>query len=181
MDCSPPGSSVQGISQQECWSGFPFPSPGDLPDPDMGPASPALAGRYFTTAPLCVCVCVCVCVYKVLRSIKVDVEKWAKKMKIISNFIWILGILPGGKGPRQYSTCELSSVYPKHEDTGFLHTCCTKMPLIISTFSLFVSSSLLLYDSDHCISVFILGNFLWDQDFSSPFDEWVISELFEDY
>ena len=29
--------------------GFPFPSPGDLPDPGIGPASPALAGRFFTT------------------------------------------------------------------------------------------------------------------------------------
>ena len=27
MDCSPPGSSVHGISRQEYWSGFPFPSP----------------------------------------------------------------------------------------------------------------------------------------------------------
>ena len=27
MDCSPPGSSVHGISQQKYWSGLPFPSP----------------------------------------------------------------------------------------------------------------------------------------------------------
>ena len=32
MDCSLPGSSIHGISQQEYWSGLPFPSPGDLPD-----------------------------------------------------------------------------------------------------------------------------------------------------
>lgn len=82
----------------------------------------------------------CVCVYlQGLRSIKADVEKRAKKMKIVSNFIWILGILSGGKGPRQYSTSEFSSVYTKHEETGFLRTCPVKMPLIISTFSLFVS------------------------------------------
>ena len=34
-----------GFSRQECWSGFPFPSPGDLPDPGiklMSPVSPAL-------------------------------------------------------------------------------------------------------------------------------------------
>ena len=24
-----------GFSRQECWSGLPFPSPGDLPDPGM--------------------------------------------------------------------------------------------------------------------------------------------------
>ena len=44
MDCSPPGSSVHGIFQAnfpgEYWSGFPFPPPGDLPDPGIKPASP---------------------------------------------------------------------------------------------------------------------------------------------
>ena len=40
--------------RQEYWSGLPFPSPGDLPDPGMEPESPAssaLAGRFFTTEP----------------------------------------------------------------------------------------------------------------------------------
>ena len=40
MDCSPPGSSVYGISQQEYLSGLSFPSPGDLPDPGMEPGFP---------------------------------------------------------------------------------------------------------------------------------------------
>ena len=31
-----------GFSRQECWSGSPFPSPGDLPDPGTKPGSPAL-------------------------------------------------------------------------------------------------------------------------------------------
>ena len=31
-----------GFSRQESWSGFPFPSPGDLPDPGIKPGSPAL-------------------------------------------------------------------------------------------------------------------------------------------
>ena len=31
-----------GFSRQECWSGLPFPSPGDLPDPEIKPGSPAL-------------------------------------------------------------------------------------------------------------------------------------------
>ena len=33
LGCSPPGSSVHGISRQEYWNGLPFPLPGDLPDP----------------------------------------------------------------------------------------------------------------------------------------------------
>ena len=29
-----------GLSRQEYWSGLPFPPPGALPDPGIGPASP---------------------------------------------------------------------------------------------------------------------------------------------
>ena len=42
MDCSPPGSSVHGISQEEYWSWLPFPPPGDLPNPGIEPGSPPL-------------------------------------------------------------------------------------------------------------------------------------------
>ena len=31
-----------GFSRRECWSGVPFPSPGDLPNPGMKPRSSAL-------------------------------------------------------------------------------------------------------------------------------------------
>ena len=31
-----------GFSRQEYWSGLPFSSPGDLPDPEIKPRSPAL-------------------------------------------------------------------------------------------------------------------------------------------
>jgi len=31
-----------GFSRQEYWSGLPFPSPGDLPNPEVKPQSPAL-------------------------------------------------------------------------------------------------------------------------------------------
>ena len=39
MDYSLPGSSVQGFSRQEYWSGQPFPSPEDLPNPGIEPRS----------------------------------------------------------------------------------------------------------------------------------------------
>ena len=39
------------FSRQEYWSGLPFPFPGDLPNPEVEPASPALAGGFFTTEP----------------------------------------------------------------------------------------------------------------------------------
>jgi len=38
-----------GFSRQEYWSGLPFPSPGDLPDPGIEPLSPEFADRFFTT------------------------------------------------------------------------------------------------------------------------------------
>ena len=40
-----------GFTRQEYWSGWPVPSPGDLPDPGIKPASPALAGGFFTSEP----------------------------------------------------------------------------------------------------------------------------------
>ena len=51
MDYKVPGSSVHGVFRQEYWSGLPFPLPGDLPDSGIKPASPALAGGFFTTEP----------------------------------------------------------------------------------------------------------------------------------
>ena len=44
-----------GFSREKYWSGLPFPSPGVLPDPGIkptSPASPALAGRFFTIESL---------------------------------------------------------------------------------------------------------------------------------
>ena len=41
-----------GFPRQEYWTGLPFPSPGDLPDPEVEPTSlmsPAMAGKLFTT------------------------------------------------------------------------------------------------------------------------------------
>ena len=40
-----------GFPRQEYWGGLPFPSPGDLPDPGIKPASPIFAGGFFTTEP----------------------------------------------------------------------------------------------------------------------------------
>ena len=44
----------KGFPRQEYWSGFPFPSPGDLPDPgteSRSLMSPALADGFFTIEP----------------------------------------------------------------------------------------------------------------------------------
>ena len=40
-----------GFSRQEYWSGLPFPSPGDLPNPGIEPGSPALQANALTSEP----------------------------------------------------------------------------------------------------------------------------------
>ena len=42
MDCGPKAPLSIGFPRQEYWSGLPFPSPEDLPDPGIKPRSPAL-------------------------------------------------------------------------------------------------------------------------------------------
>ena len=48
-DCSLPGSLPTGCSRQEHWNGLPFPPPGNPPYLGIEPASPELAGEFFTT------------------------------------------------------------------------------------------------------------------------------------
>ena len=40
-----------GFSRQEYWSGLPFPSPGDLPDPGIEPRSPTLQADSLLSEP----------------------------------------------------------------------------------------------------------------------------------
>ena len=40
------------FSRQEYWSGLPFPTPGDLPDPGIEPGSPALQADSLLSEPL---------------------------------------------------------------------------------------------------------------------------------
>ena len=51
IKCSPPGSSVHGILQMRILERVAIPFPGDLSDPGIESASPALAGTFFTTEP----------------------------------------------------------------------------------------------------------------------------------
>ena len=54
MDCSPPASSVHGILQERILEWVVIPSPGDLPDPGIEPASsvsPVLQADSLPTEP----------------------------------------------------------------------------------------------------------------------------------
>ena len=100
-----------GFSRQEYWSGLPFPSPGDLPNPGLESASPALAGRFFTTEP----------VGKPERRLKVDKWKipWANSSvineypgthpRMNAGVSWELnfhGVSNGGKVQENILPCE---------------------------------------------------------------------------
>ena len=49
--CQAPQSMEFKFSRQEYWSGLPFPSPGDLPDPGIKPWSPALQADSLPSEP----------------------------------------------------------------------------------------------------------------------------------
>ena len=51
MACVLPGSSVHGFLQARILEWVAISFPGDLPNPGIKVASPALAGRFFTTKP----------------------------------------------------------------------------------------------------------------------------------
>ena len=51
MDSRQSGSSVHGLSQAGILEWVAFPSPGDHSNPGIRPASPALAGGFFTIEP----------------------------------------------------------------------------------------------------------------------------------
>ncbi|CAI9163934.1 unnamed protein product [Rangifer tarandus platyrhynchus] len=51
MNAAHQAALSMGFPRQEHWSRLPFPSPGDLSDPGMEPASPAEVGLFFTTEP----------------------------------------------------------------------------------------------------------------------------------
>ena len=63
---APQAPLLMGFSRQEFWSGLPFPSSGDLPDPGIEPTalmSPVLAGGFFTTSATWEALYPCLCLY----------------------------------------------------------------------------------------------------------------------
>ena len=80
------GSSCLGraYGHGHYWSGFPFPSPGDLPDPGIETVSPALQADPlpFEQPGKCVCVCVCVYIYTYMIHFRVQL----KSLLLLSHF-----------------------------------------------------------------------------------------------
>ena len=101
MDCSRPGSSVHGIFQARIpeWV-FSFPSPGDLPDPGIEPASlasPTLASRFFTIsatweAPNQACLVVNIGLYLLDFTLLLWFRYSSYSILVLA--LWILSVFP---------------------------------------------------------------------------------------
>ena len=94
-----------GFFRQEQWSGWPFPPPGDLPNPDIKPASlmfPALAGRFFTTS----------------ASWKVGIHSWEKTKVEYYNAarIFVLSSLNNTSGSIENTSILLKLVWNSKEE-----------------------------------------------------------------
>ena len=109
-----------GFSRQEYWSGLPFPSPEDLPDPGIEPMSPALAGGFFFyhRATWEALTSVKKCRYCPLR------EEWPGQCAGML-FAWILDSMVTGLGP-ELELSPLSSLLwynSCHKIIFVLHAC----------------------------------------------------------
>ena len=51
MDCTCQAPPSMGFSRQDYWSGLPFSSPGDIPNPGIEPGSPALQANTLPSEP----------------------------------------------------------------------------------------------------------------------------------
>ena len=67
-----------GFSRQECWSGLPFPLPGDLPNPGIEPGSPSLQADALPSEPPGKNDS-----WAILKNIKLDLKKYWKKDKVL--------------------------------------------------------------------------------------------------
>ena len=78
--------SMRFLLRQEYWSGLPFPSPGDLPNPGLEPTSPALAGGFFTTE---------------LLGRPEMTMKWSESHSVMSNSLQLHGLYSPWNSPSQ--------------------------------------------------------------------------------
>ena len=94
-----------GFSRQEYWSGLPFPSLGDLPDPEFRLASPALTGGFLPVEPYSVRNALCFKEPK-MQCLQVFINDHSLSTSIFSTshfYPWSFGFLPRG--------CRMTAVF----------------------------------------------------------------------
>ena len=95
-----------GFSRPKYWSGYPFPSPGDLPDPEIEPGSPALLADSLPSALLG--------------------KPKSESHSVVSDSLWPCGLYSPWNSPGQNtgvgSRSLLQRIFPTQgSDPGLLH------------------------------------------------------------
>ena len=117
-----------GFSRQRYWSGLPVPSPGDLPDPGIGPRDRTqvshIVGRRFNlcttrcTTKLCVCVCIYITCMHICYTY-IYTHKMILKTPLMYVFTWCLwkvcsagmSALTNVKKPDKWKTQDLIEIF----------------------------------------------------------------------
>ena len=104
--------SIGLFCRQEYWSGLPFPSSGDLPDPVIEPGSPALQADSLTmwaTRDTLVCICGGVCVY---IYIYIYIHIHMASLVHVCMYIYVYSFLGGSNGRETACNAEDPSLIP---------------------------------------------------------------------
>ena len=98
-----------GFSRQECWSGLPFPSAGDLPDPGIKPGSPALQADALPSEP--------------------PGKPWCIKTLLVykNNRFWVLILYPEAL----LNSLIVSNNFFFMKSLGFLHICHLQIVIVL--------------------------------------------------
>ena len=129
----------KGFSRQDYWSGLPFPSPGDLPDPRMEPESlksPVLTGRFFTISTTWDIIGLILCLI-VLICILLNISEAEPRLK------WVFSLL----------TCLFKS--SAYFVTGFLAPCQLICVHAVYQFSINMGVVNILFQSMVCLFTFL--------------------------
>ena len=132
-----------GFSRQECWSGLPFPSPGDLPNPGIEPRSPALQADVLPSEPpgnqkemkigyrKDICIPAFIATLFTIAKIWIQpkrpsVDEWIKKMQHIQyTAMWEKEILPFATTWKELEGIMLSKISETEKDKyGLLSFTC---------------------------------------------------------
>ena len=91
------GPLSMGFARQEYWSWLPFPSLGDHLDPEIKPASPVLAGGFFTTEPPgkpYTIIYMCLHLESQMFSVKFLLERFTLLLEPVGDYMNKLTVIP---------------------------------------------------------------------------------------
>ena len=135
-----------GFSRQECWSGLPFLSPGDLPNPGIKPGSPALQADTLPSEPPLLPKYIAKTMYIILTKIAMwQISKIIKKKSMVElGLEWTWHLMPC------YMTLEHLTLLISH--FGFLIYWGYEIEFLIKPMHLYLNLSAFQWSLslDHC-------------------------------